>query len=102
MGPDDCQFFPIDIQFKGRSLGLTYWVVHVLNWLDCIDTARSSSTLESHGNPYYSSFVIDPSKVPPAVSTFQVLYTGRCAIIRDALRRKLLRAKVTGCFFYNP
>lgn len=102
-GPTDCQFLPIDIRHKGRSLELTYWAMHVLRTIDCADHAKSSYVLRGDGTiPLYCRVTIIPERVPPEVSTFHILHSTAATIIRDSLRKALRRAKVTGALYYRP
>jgi len=102
-GPGDCQFIPVDVRYKDRSLGLTYWALHVLNDVDCADHAKSDYNLRGDGTtPLYWRVSIIADRVPPHVSTFRILHGMSSAVIRDSLRRALRRAKVTGALYYRP
>ncbi|MBX3404703.1 MAG: hypothetical protein KF699_14930 [Phycisphaeraceae bacterium] len=102
MGPGDCQFIPIDIRFGRKSLGLIYWIMHLNHTLDCADPIRSLNANDTGEDPLYYRSTIMAHRVPPHVSTFRVKYGYKSAIMRDTLRRRLVRAKVTGCMFYPP
>jgi len=101
-GPDDCQFIPIDIRVGRKSLGLIYWVMHLNFTIECADSERSYNVNEAGEPPFYMRSIIVESFVPSSVSTFRIKHGTKSAIMRDSLRRRLTRAKVTGCMFYPP
>lgn len=101
-GPGDCQFLAIDIRYRGESLGLTYWVMRAMWIIDCADPERSYNVNKPGEVPLYMRARIIPSKVPPEVSTFRIRFGTHQPIVRDALRRRMLRAKVSGALFYPP
>lgn len=102
-GPTDCQFIPIDIQCRGKSLGLNHWVMHVLRTVECADPEKSLNLNKVGQPPFYMlRTVIVPEQVPPDVSTFRLKHGTDRPIIRDSLRRNLVQAKVTGCLFDRP
>ncbi len=100
--PGDCQFFPIDIRFQGKSLGLKYWVMHCLHTIDCVDPARSYRPSPNREPPYYVKAAVNPDKVPSHINTFRIRYSSRRPVVRDFLRKIIVKAKITGCDFYPP
>lgn len=98
--PGDCQFLPIDIRIKGRSLRLPYWILHCLHTIDCADPDKSYRV----DNPdlYYVSATVLPEKVPPNTCTFRIAHSAPWPVVRESLRRIIVKNKITGCMFYAP
>lgn len=101
-GPGDCQFVRVDVRFGRRSLGLDYWIMHVNQVLDCADPEGSYNVNTLDEQPFFMHANIIPARVPDTVSTFRVRHGTAKAIMRNSLKLKLVRAKVTGCMFYHP
>lgn len=96
----DCQFLPIDICYRGKSLGLTYWIMHCLHTIDCADPELS------HKMPqlplYYVVSVVRPELVPTTVNTFRIANASCRPIVRDTLRKIIIKNRISGCTFYLP
>ncbi len=101
-GPGDCQFLPVDIRFGRKSLGLPYWIMHANRVLDCANPETSYNVNKPGESPFYMRADILDERVPPSVATFRVRNGTPKAMMRDSLKRKIVRAKATGCMFYPP
>lgn len=100
-GPGDCQFIPVDVRFRRRSVGL-YWIMHLNRIIDCADPDKSYNVNGPGKEPFYMRSVIRESQVPSNVSTFRIRNGTIGAVMRDSLKRRLVKASVTGCEFYPP
>lgn len=96
--PDNCQFFPIQLWHNGNVETAVYWALHVVHTLDCADRKRSYMMPDGH----IVRKVIDETKVPPHISIFRVKDAHTSIIVRDSLRRQLLKVKATGSSFISP
>jgi hypothetical protein len=102
-GPDDCQYFPVDIRYKGKPIPHPYWALHVIHTVDCADPAKSYSTTGgTPGSVYHIRAAIIPEKVPPERAIFRIKDGAPTPCVRDSLKRALVKAKITGVMFYSP
>ncbi len=100
--PGNCQFFPMQVSCNGKPCDLVYWVLYV-DSVDCADQEHSGRTNE--GNIWDP--VIVEKCVPESIQLFRVWdpvhdSSDLRILVRDSLRRILVREKVTGCGFYRP
>jgi hypothetical protein len=100
--PGNCQFFPMKVTCNGKPCDLVYWVLYV-DSVDCADQEQSGRT---HDGSIWDPVIVE-SRVPSSVQLFRVWDPVKDSsdlriLVRDSLRRLLIKEKVTGCGFYRP
>lgn len=101
-GPSDCQYWPVEIRHRRRSLNLKYYLMHCNHTFECTECAKEGSIYASDSLPtIYIRFELKPEAIPEHIATFRVRQGIPEAIMRDSLRRKFMRHKISGCLFYH-
>jgi hypothetical protein len=101
--PGFCHFYPLTVTYQGAVISRDYHVAHLVLELDCIDRELSGPPDPNPvGSIEYIRAVIDPRLVPDDVSLFKVKGHLSRWVVRDSLRKKIKKAGITGCLFYQP
>lgn len=99
----NCEYFAVAILDKnGRRIDKKYFIVNVLDVVDCIDIEKSSFEMNCINKDqvlYFDKLVLDVSKVPEDKSIFRLKDKTDQVIINHMLARKLLDAGCTGIDF---
>lgn len=101
--PGQCQFIPIDIMYNELPVDNDYWVLNLLNVIDCIDKHRSIEFRRSNDQMDESYYfpVVNPEKVPTEISIFRVKLSEANIMVRSKLRDTIRRARVSGVQFID-
>ena len=102
VAPSNCQFFPMRVTHNGEPCDLVYWRLYV----EAVDCADSKLSGYNHEGLIADPFVVE-GRVPLQTSLFRAWDPiGRRGLsgilVRDSLRRTLVREKISGCMFYRP
>ena len=100
--PGNCQFFPMKVSYNDKPCDLVYWVLYV-DSVDCADQQLSGRT---HEGRIWDPVIVE-NRVPPSTQLLRVWdpvqgTSDLRILVRDSLRRLLIREKVSGCSFYMP
>jgi hypothetical protein len=94
---DSLQFYPVTIRYREEILSVRYYIMHVVHTLDCADPEQSYPI-----EPPYVRPVIIQERVPKHIMVFHVKDAVGYIVVRSNVRSAMLRAKLTGCMFFNP
>lgn len=99
-GVSEVEYLPVTIfDHKGRIASDSYYILHLLNPVDCLDIDQCGPTW-SNVDPdnllFIKRLVIDPSKIPPERALFRPLHYIHAALVRDDLANALQNAGFAG------
>jgi hypothetical protein len=100
--PRQIQFLPIHATFRAKPVtDVTYWVMNILNLLDCVDDDRSEWRPwpgEPH-RKWYDRIELDAARVPKHIQIFRPSAESSAVLVRRELAETIIAAGITGCIF---
>jgi hypothetical protein len=92
------ELFPIVLTHKGKPIGDSYFVLHTLDNIDCIDAKKSKATLDrvNGGFKKLATLVIDEAKIDAKRLIFHPAQFDKYILVRRSLAEEIGARGFTG------